>query len=515
MIYRFAKFSLDTALLELRSALGPVAVEPQVLRLLVFLIENRGHVVSKDELIDAIWDGRIVSDDTLNSRINAARRAVGDTGNAQAIIRTFPKRGFRFVAQIEAGSSMPAGGADDLRSKFPDKLCIAVLPFANLSGEPEQEHLAVGIAEDINTELSRYRWLLVIDRNTTMSFKGKPVDTKGVGRQLGVHYVVEGSVRKSGNRARITAQLIDARAGTQIWAERYDRELTDIFAVQDEITQSVTGIIQPELFAAEFNRTKGKLPESMEAWDYIVRGRWHALGLTRQDSAESQRLLRVCLERYPDYVPALAALSYSLTNDVFLGWSNDIPAWLAEARQLAERAALLDNNDAWVRCAIGVSHFTAKEPDKAVHHLRKAIELNPSFALGHGYLAVQLAFAGEAEQAIEEAEIAIRLSPRDPELFCFFVAIGTAHFVAGRFEQAAAWAEKSIRERAGVPGPRRLLATSLAHLGRVDEAREVVRRVLEITPHATVANIQRAIHFGRPKDLERYISGLRLAGLPE
>jgi adenylate cyclase len=398
---------------------------------------------------------------------------------------------------------------------LPDKPSIAVLPFANMSGDSEQEYFADGLAEEITTALSKYRWLFVIARNSSFTYKGRAVEMRQVGRELGARYVLEGSIRKSAGRVRITAQLIDTSTGAHIWADRYDRELIDIFAVQDEITQSVAGAIQPELISAEFDRTKTKQPDSMEAWDYVVRGRQHLLRLTRQDNADAQRLLRKCLERDPDYVSALAYLSWSLTAGVILGWSNDVPAWLAEARKLAERAAVLDTNDAWVQCALGLCGFVAKQPAKTIEHFGRAIELNPSFALGHGYLALQLAFVGEADKAIEAAETAIRLSPRDPELFHFFVAIGTAHFVAGRYNEAVMWAEKSVRERPSVAGPQRLLATALAHLGRLDEARQAFKHVLEITPQISAASIRRAIHFSRADDLERYIRGLRLAGLPE
>jgi TolB-like protein len=390
-----------------------------------------------------------------------------------------------------------------------------VLPFDNISGDQEQEYFADGIVEDIITELSKYSWLLVIARNTTFTFKGTSVNIKEIGRQLGVRYVMEGSVRKSGDRMRITAQLIKVETGTHVWAERYDRELADIFAIQDEITENVVGAIQPELISAEVDRVKRIPPNNMAAWDYAVRGRWHVLRVTKEDNAEAQRLLREGLEHYPDNVAVLAFLSFGLINGVIMGWSSDPMGWLTEARELAQLAVGLDENDVWVQCALGLGQFTAKQPDRAIGHYRKAIKLNPSFALGHGYLALQLAFAGESDEAIGEAETAIRLSPRDPELFHFFVAIGVAHFVAGRYEEAVTWAEKSDRERPDTPGPLRLLATSLAHLDRIDLASEAFNRLLEITPHVSATGIRGAIHFGRPNDLELYIDGLRKLGLPE
>ena len=415
-----------------------------------------------------------------------------------------------------------AGDTDQQRAEsffpLPDKPSIAVLPFDNLSGDPDQTYFADGIVEDIITELSKYTWLLVIARNTSFSFRGKAVDVKEVGRSLRVRYVMEGSIRRTGDRVRITAQLVDAQSGAHVWAEHFDRDLSDVFALQDEITQNVAGAIQPRLISAEADRARSKAPENMAAWDYAVRGRWHVLRLSKEDNTEAQRLLREGLALYPDSVSILTFLSYSLTTGVIFGWSSDPPVWLTEARELAERAANLDENDAWVQCVLGLGQFTAKQPDKAIGHYRKAIALNPSFALGHGYLALQLAFiAGRTDEAIREAETAIRLSPRDPELYHFFYAIGMSHFVAGRYGEAVTWAEKAENERpAGIGfGPLRLLASSYAHLDRMGEACDAFAGVLEVTPRISSTGIRNAIHFGRPEDLERYLEGLRKAGLQQ
>jgi TolB-like protein len=404
------------------------------------------------------------------------------------------------------------------RSRCPITLPLRYCLSKNLSGDADQRYFVDGIVEDIITELSKYRWLLVIARNTSFTFRDRLTDIKEVGRKLGVRYVMEGSIRRTGNQVRITAQLIDAQSGAHVWAEHFDRDLADVFAVQDEITLNVAGAIQPRLISAEADRVRSKPPESMAAWDYAVRGRWHVLRLSKEDNAEAQRLLREGLALYRNSVPILTFLSYSLTTGVIFGWSDDPERWLAEAKELAERAANLDENDAWVQCVLGLSKFTAKQPDKAIGHYRKAIALNPSFALGHGYLALQLAFvAGRTSEAIKEAETAIRLSPHDPELYHFFYAIGMAHFVAGRYDDAATWAERAESERpAGIGfGPLRLLASSYAHVNRLDDARNAFASVLEVTPRISATGIRKAIHFGQPEDLERYLDGLRKAGLRE
>jgi adenylate cyclase len=541
---RVFKTTGDGLLVEFPSVVDAVRSAVEVQR----AIAKRNADVPEDRRIEFrigvnLGDIVVQGDDILGDGVNVAARLEGmaepggicvrrnvrnqvrdkldlvfeDLGEVEVKNIARPVRVFRIEL---GGAGFDANKSPSARPAFtlPDKPSIAVLPFDNLSGDTDQMYFADGIVEDIITELSKYSWLLVIARNTSFTFKGTSVDIKGVGRQLGVRYVMEGSIRKAGDRVRITAQLNDTQSGAHVWAEHFDRDLADVFAVQDEITQNVAGAIQPSLISAEAERSRAKSPESMAAWDYAVRGRWHVLRPTKEDNAEAQRLLREGLERYPENVSILTFLSYSLTTGVIFGWSSDPLAWLAEAKELAERAANLDENDAWVQCVLGLDQFTAKQPDKAIGHYKKAIALNPSFALGHGYLALQLAFiASETDEAIEQAENAMRLSPRDPELYHFLYAIGMAHFVAGRYDDAVTWAENAENERPASIGfgPLRLLAASYAHLGRLDEAREAFASVLEATPHISATGIRNAIHFGRPEDLERYLDGLSRAGLPE
>ena len=274
MIRRFGRFSIDPDRLELSEDGAPVAVEPQVFSLLAFLIENRDRVLSKDEIIENVWRGRIVSDGTLNSRINAARRAIGDNGTDQAVIKTYARRGFRFVAEIE-GEEEAISPARLPNPAHPSRPSIAVLPFDNMSDDPEQEHFSDGITEDIITALSRIRQFFVIARTTTFTYKGRAADVRAIASDLSVRYVLEGSVRKAGDQVRISAQLIDGESGKHIWAERYDRELGDIFAVQDEITRKVTAAIEPELDEAERSRAALKPPDSLDAWELYQKGSFH------------------------------------------------------------------------------------------------------------------------------------------------------------------------------------------------------------------------------------------------
>jgi adenylate cyclase len=406
-------------------------------------------------------------------------------------------------------------GAPSEAPTLPDKLSIAVLPFDNLSGDPEQVYFVDGIVDDIITELSRFPYIFVIARTTSFTFKGKSIDIRQVGRELGVRYVLEGSVRRISDRVRITAQLIETTTGNHIWAERYDSNLEDIFSVQDEITSQVVGSIHPEVLSAEMRRARQKPAESLDVWNYAVRARWHVLRLTREDNAEAKRLFGKALEVEPNYVPALAFLVYCHICDVLFGWSQAPPQSITEARRLARQAASLDENDPWVQCGLGLTEFIAKDPDTAIAHYRKAIELNPNFALAYGYLSLQLAYAGEAEAAIEAGHKAIRLSPRDPELFHFHTAISTAHFVDEHYTEAIMWANKVMAERPESPAWRRVLAASLVQLGQIEEARRAMEGLLSITPGLTATLLRNIVYFKRPEDFDRYIDALRKAGLPE
>ena len=318
-------------------------MEPQVFDLLVYLVENRDRVVSKDDLFASIWGGRIVSDSTLTSRINAARKAVGDSGDEQKLIRTIARKGFRFVGDVRrptGGAPAHADPADESREPsrpalpLPDRPAIAVLPFTNMTDDPAQEYFSDGISEDIITALSKLRWFFVIARNSSFIYKGKAVHLKQIADELGVGYVVEGSVRKVGERVRITAQLNDVATGSHIWAERYDRDLADVFAVQDEITEAIVAAIEPQLYAAENFRARRKPPDSMDAWDLVMRALSHYWRVTRQDNVVAQALLEKATAIDPNYGQAFGVLATSHTFSAHMGWED-----MATAAPIAERAA--------------------------------------------------------------------------------------------------------------------------------------------------------------------------------
>ncbi len=315
MLYSFEDFVLDSDRRELRCRTGLVALEPQVFDLLEYLIRNRERVATKDDLLAAVWGGRIVSESVLTTRINAARSAIGDSGKDQRFIRTLPRKGLRFVGEVREARRSPALAETSAPvRKLPDRPSIAVLPFANMSGEAEQEYFADGVVEDIITALSRVSWLFVIARNSSFVYKGRAVDVKRVGEELGVRYVLEGSVRKAANRVRITGQLIDAATGGHLWADRFDGNLDDIFDLQDLVTAGVVGAITPRLEKAEIERAKHKRTDGLDAYDYYLRGLEHFYQRTREANNEALRLFYRSIECDPAFATAyaMAAWCYSV-----------------------------------------------------------------------------------------------------------------------------------------------------------------------------------------------------------
>jgi TolB-like protein len=412
---------LDTERRELRRGAELIAVEPQVFDLLVHLLANCHRVVSKDDLIASIWAGRIVSDSTVTSRINAARTAVGDSGDIQKLIRTIPRKGFRFVGEIfiprDSGKLAAALSDQTHESKLalplPDRPAIVVLPFKNLTGDPQQEYFSDGISEDIITALSKLRWFFVIARNSSFAYKSKSVHLKQIAEELGVGYVVEGSVRKNGDRVRITVQLNDVFTGRHIWAERYDRNLADVFAIQDEITEAIVAAIEPQLYAAENFRAQRKPPDSLDAWDLVIRALSHYWRITREDSLVAQALLEKAIAIDPNYGQAHGVLAASHAFNVYMGWEDK-----ATARPIAESAARTairaDSEDPWAHYALGWLHLFARRFDDSHAEFELALRLNPNCSLAQGYYGFLLAYRGRGEEAELAARRALRLSPRDP-----------------------------------------------------------------------------------------------------
>jgi TolB-like protein/Tfp pilus assembly protein PilF len=380
-----------------------------------------------------------------------------------------------------------------------------------MSGDPEQEYFTDGITEDIITALSRLRWFFVIARNSTFSYKGKPVDVKQIGRELGVRYILEGSIRKIGNRVRITAQLINATTGAHLWAERYDRDLTDIFALQDEITQSVTAAIEPKLVEAEGVHFQGRSPEDLDAWDLVMRAVASFWRMTAAESEAAIDMLRLAVQRYPNYAPAQSMLAFALLVSDHVGWAPAGKPYRLAA-DLAHRAAELDDNDPWAHLALGYLAFTARKTDDAVREFQRALDLNPNFAAAYGYLGWAVVFDGRHEEAIEYFQQAFRMSPHDPLIAFFYSGTCAAHYFARRFDEAVEWGRKTIQQRPGFIAGHRILCASLAQAGKTEELRAAMARLLELQPNISIAWLEEHVPY-TPRAIAHFLDGMRKAGL--
>ena len=488
MLFHFGDHAIDPERRELHRGLELVPVEPQVFDLLVHLMRNRDRVISKDELIETIWGGRIVSEATIDSRVKAARQAVGDSGVTQRIIRTSPRKGVRFIADVreqpvpsEPGPALI--GIDTASLPLPDKPSLAVLPFQNLSGDPEQEYFADGVVEEIITALSRTGWLFVIARNSSFTYKGQAHDIRRVGRELGVRHVLEGSVRRSGNRVRVTGQLNDTITGAHIWADRFDSEFTDIFELQDQITESVVCALEPNLRRAEIARAMAKPTENLDAYDLYLR----ALPLVYAQAEPSNRtamtLLRQALAIDPGYLRAKGLLANAYHQRVYQGWAEpgERETAVALAREILA-TGMEDDPDALRNAGLVIS-FCAADSLAAFTALNRALMLHPNSAptLSRlGFAHVQS--LDDPEPAIGYFERAMRLSPVDPEFGMMLAGIAMAHNRAKRFDKALPYAQRAVEEVPRFAGAHRAVIYALVSLGRMEEARAAAARLLAVQP---------------------------------
>ena len=396
---------------------------------------------------------------------------------------------------------------------LPDKPSITVLAFDNMSDDPDQEYFSDGISEDIITSLSKNHGIFVIARNSSFAYKGQPIDVSRIGRELGVRYVLEGSVRRVADRVRITAQLIEAEHRAHIWAGRYDRELTDIFSVQDEITHSIVATVAPEMLEAEMQRVRRKEPQALGAWECAMRAQWHLARLTREDLAEAHRLAAKATALDPDTTLGFNIAAFTHIHEVTHGWSSSLPHSVQAAHNAASRAVALDSRDAVSQTALASCEVLMGRTDDAIARLKIAIDLNPSLTWAHGNLGLALASSGRGDEAVQRLNEALRLSPRDQFNFLWHYLMGFALFVAGRYQEALECTEKSLRENPRVPGIYRLRTACLSQLGRVDEAKAALGDFLRLVPDANVASTKAQIPLKRPADFERYIEALKRAGL--
>ncbi len=485
-----------------------------------------------------IGDIIIENDDIFGDGVNLAARleaaapvggvlisaAVHDhiAGKVTALFRDGGAQSFKNISRpVQVWRWQPDGGevvtaaatAEKAPLALPDKPSIAVLPFNNMSGDPEQEYFADGIAEDVITALSRFRSLFVIARNSSFSYRGTSPDIRVVAQELGVRYVVEGSVRKAGERVRITAQLIEAETGNHLWAERFDRELKDIFAVQDEITQRIVGALQPEIGMAEWERARRKSPNSLDAWAIYHQGIHHLYQYSKADNAEARRLFRQAIEHDDKFASAYAMLAYACFMAVFDALTEYRVDQLSESFETAQQAVRLDDQDAMAHAILGRVLSMRHQHDLAIAECDKAIELNPNLAQAQFGRGLALVLSGQPDDAVTNLENAARLSPRDPNYYAFLVILAWASLLQGKFDDALEWARRAVAQpNSGVWG-NATLAIVLAHLERCEEAREALDRLIEEKPDFALSFIEETLSFRRDSDRFIFEDGLRRSGL--
>jgi TolB-like protein/DNA-binding winged helix-turn-helix (wHTH) protein/Tfp pilus assembly protein PilF len=532
-MFRFEGYTLDVARASLRTAHRDVPLRPKAFEVLRYLVENADRLVTKDELIQAIWPNVIVTDEALTHCVSEVRQAIGDGG--QAIIKTVPRRGYRFAAAVTrpiknaegppsaaaevkgAAFGPDAGGGLTAELSLPDKPSIAVLPFSNMSGNPEEDYFADGMAEEIITALSRCVWLFVIARNSSFTYKGKVVDVRQVGRELGVRYVLEGSVRRAGNRLRFTGQLIDCSSGAHIWADRFEGTTSDVFDLQDLFTASVVAAIEPKMQLAEIERLNHKPTMNLDAYDLVLRAQQLVDEFTGESLAAALRHLEQALAIDPTHAAAMALAAYCRAQLVAQGWTQDLETEAKEGLRLASRAIELgkdDGNVFWM-AAYAVLNLQPDAP-RARELAYRSLELNPNSAIALGMAGRAELHSGNTSKALELLYRAERLSPREPRGWFITAGIAVAYFHEGRFDEAIAACRRTLNLNPRQAGLLRTLAACLVKQGRQSEAAEVARKVLEADPQLTLTRLgARAIYLMNSKTWNEFSAALRIAGIPE
>ena len=511
VVYRFEGFALDRTRGILLSRSGEeVRLRHKSFELLRLFVENAGRLLTRAGINHAIWSDVIVNDDSITQCVHDIRRALGD--ESQAILKTVPRRGYIFAVKVtshhDLGENQLIGGM----APMSDKPSIAVLAFANMSGDPDQEYFSDGIADDIITELSRSRSLLVIARNSAFTYKGRAVDVKQVARELSVRYVVEGSVRRSGGRIRVSAQLIDASTGSHIWAERYDREISEIFVVQDEIAEAVATAIQPAVGDAERWRALRQQPVSLSAWETYQRGLWHLSKGTAAENEQARELFRRAAEIDFGFAPAYVGLAVTYIRDGLFHGTRPI----AEAARLAEvearQAVAIDPTDSTAQAMLGTAYGIGGNMDAAMVCAERAIGFNRNCAWTHWVKGAVLRYRGRHGECRDEVSTSLRLNPRDPMSATTASLSAMSWYLEGRYDEAVEASRRCLADYPAYAAPRRFLVAALAQSGRREEAAAELREFMTKAPDVFNVMVRNRPPYMSPGDQEHLLDGIRKAG---
>lgn len=489
---------------------GVRRVHPKAMEVLLCLAQRPGKVVRREEILDQVWGHHHGSDKALTRCISELRRALHDRDGDGRFIDTIPKRGYRLLAPVETleaadePKSSPSGAAT--------KPSIAVLPFTNMSGDSDQEYFSDGITEDIITELSRIGSLFVIARNSTFTFKGRHTTIQDVSRTLGARYILEGSVRRSANKVRVTAQLADGSNGRQIWAERYDRELSDIFALQDSVTRRIAAILAATLTPAQERRVQRRVPRNIEAYEYVLRGRELAWLHKRETGAEARRLLQRAIWLDPGYAAAYSWLAFAHSIDYINEWTEHPQESVELALELAEKAVKLDPTDAQAHFVLGeCCLWWRREHDEAMRHAKQSIDLEPNYSHAYLLLGHALHYAGRSGESLEPFETAMRLDPCYPDLYLHFLA--QSYYSLGRYDDAIEALQERVGRNPETDISHALLAACQGRLGRVEEAASSWAKALAVNPRYSLDQKRQVLPYKNPADFEDFAEGLRAAAL--